>query len=193
MTAESDPIDQLSRALDQTGVIISRVRPEQATLPTPCSSWDVRDLVDHVVQDVRHFTVTASGGRWESSDIAPIGDDWIGAYREAADALMAAWRREGAIDRTLELPFGAVSASWSVGQQIANFVVHGWDVAKATGQPTDLDPELGQHALEWAKRNLKPEFRGEEGSGRSFGAEVNVDEDAPLQDRLAAFFGRNPS
>ena len=194
MTAsDRDPVALLSRALDQTGAIIARARPDQATMPTPCRSWDVRALVNHVVQDVRQFTAGASGQdqQWEDdSDV--VGDDWAGAYREAADELLAAWRREGALDRMVKLPFGEVPAVWQVGQQITDLAVHGWDVAKATGQPTDLDPQVGQLALDWGGENLKPQFRGDEASGRVFGTEVPVDADAPLYDRLAGFFGRDP-
>jgi uncharacterized protein (TIGR03086 family) len=192
VTQADDPIAQLARSLDQTGAIISRTRPAQATLPTPCRSWDVRALVNHVVLDVQHFTATASGEKWDAHEGDTIGEDWTGAYRRAADALVAAWQREGVLDRTLTLPFGDVPATWSVGQQIADLVVHGWDIAKATGQSTDLDPELGQLALDWARENLKPQFRGDEDSGQAFGLEVPVPEDAPLHDRLAGFFGRNP-
>jgi uncharacterized protein (TIGR03086 family) len=192
MATDSDPIALLSRALDQTGTIISRVRADQASLPTPCRSWDVRALVNHVVHDVQHFTATALGDPWEEQDTDVIGDDWTGAYRQAADALLSAWR-EGGVDRTLKLPFAEVPAVWAVSQQIADFVVHGWDVAKATGQSTDLDPELGQLALEWARESLRPEYRGDEESGRAFGPEVTVPEDAPLHDRLAGFFGRDPN
>ena len=107
--------------------------------------------------------------------------------------MTAAWEREGALDRTVKSPSGEVPVSWSIGLQIADLVVHAWDLAKATGQSTALDPELGETALEWGRRNLRPEFRGEEGSGKSFGPEVRVPDDAPLYERLAAFFGRTPS
>jgi uncharacterized protein (TIGR03086 family) len=194
MTAgDHDPVALLARALDQTGALIARVRPEQASLPTPCRSWDVRDLVNHVVQDVQQFTARASGKDWEPHDADLLGDDWAGAWQAAADALLAAWRREGALDRTVTLPFGEVPATWQVDQQIADLAVHGWDLARATGQPTDLDPELGRLALSWGRENLKPQFRGDEASGHAFGPEVPVPTDAPLYDRLAAFFGRDPA
>jgi uncharacterized protein (TIGR03086 family) len=192
MTAAREPIDLLSGVLDQTAAIIARVRPEQASLPTPCRSWDVRALVNHVVHDVQQFTAMAGGGTFERRDDDVIGDDWGGAFQAAAASLLAAWQREGALDRTVQLPFGEVPASWQVGQQITDLAVHGWDVAKATGQPTDLDPEAGQLALDWARENLKPQFRGDEASGHAFAVEVPVADDAPLYDRLAGFFGRNP-
>jgi uncharacterized protein (TIGR03086 family) len=190
--ATTGTLDLLERTLAQDGAIVARVRPEQATLPTPCASWDVRTLVNHLVHDVLQFTEMAQGGRYEPGDADVIGDDWAGAYREAASGLLAAWRRPGALDRTVRLPFGEMPAGWSVGQQIADLAVHGWDVAKATGQPTDLDPEVGQLALDWGRENLKPQFRGDEASGQSFGPEVTVPDDAPLYDRLAAWFGRDP-
>jgi uncharacterized protein (TIGR03086 family) len=189
---DSEPVDRLARAVDQAGAIISRVRPDQAALPTPCRSWDVRALVNHLVHDVQQFTAMASGGRYEQDDADVIGDDWAAAYRHAADALLTAWRHEGALDRMVHLPTGEVPATWSVGQQIADLAVHGWDLAKATRQSTELDPELGQLALDWGRENLRPEFRGDEASGRVFGPEVSVPEDAALYDRLAAFWGRDP-
>jgi uncharacterized protein (TIGR03086 family) len=190
--AATGSVDLLDRTLAQTEAIVARVRPEQATLPTPCASWDVRALVNHLVHDVRQFTAAVHGGESGPKDADVIGDDWAGAYRQAASALLAAWRRPGALEGTIRLPFGDFPATWRLGQQIADLAVHGWDVAKATGQPTDLDPEVGQFALDWSRENLKPEFRGDEASGRAFGPEVAVAADAALYDRLAGFFGRDP-
>jgi uncharacterized protein (TIGR03086 family) len=188
MTAAGDPIGQLSRALDQAGAIISRVRPDQAKLPTRCSSWNVRALVNHVVLSVEQFTVMVNGGQWEQRDSDVIGSDWAGAYRKASDGLLVAWSRDGALNETLHLPFGDLPAGWRVGQQISELAVHGWDIARATGQSTELDPEIGQSSINWARENLKPEFRG-----NAFGPEVSVPDDAPIYDRLAGFFGRDPN
>jgi uncharacterized protein (TIGR03086 family) len=188
----SDPLALLSRALDQAGTVVSRVRPEQAALPTPCRSWDVRALVNHLVNDVRMFTVVARGGTRDGEEKDLIGDDWSSAYRQTAASLLAVWQRPGAMDRTLRLPFGEVPASWQVYQVISDVAMHAWDVAKATGQPTEMDPEVGRVALEWGRENLTPEFRGDEASGKAFGPEVPVPDDAPIYDRLAGFFGRHP-
>jgi uncharacterized protein (TIGR03086 family) len=154
----------------------------------------VRALVNHVVWDVQRFTIMVGGGAADrrESDADLIGDDWAAAYRAAGEALLAVWRREGALDGMVQLPIGTVPATWRVDQQIADLVVHAWDIARATGQPTDLDPVLGQRSLDWARENLKPQFRGEEGSGQAFGLEVPIADGAPLHDRLAAFFGRDP-
>ena len=192
MAVGRDPIALLARALGQVGAILSRVRPEQASLPTPCSPWDVRALVDHVVQDVQRFTVVTSGRASEQHDRGVIGDDWDAAYRQAARSLLAAWLREDELEQRVQLPFGEFPVSWRLGQQIAYLAMHSWDIAKSTGQSTDLDPEVGELALEWARENLKAQFRDEGGSGCAFSAEVLVDNDASLYDRLAGFMGRNP-
>ena len=179
-------IELVARALDQAGVVVAKVRPEQAGLPTPCAAWDVYTLVNHVVDEVLRFAESTATGRRGTSDGDVLGDDWAGACQHAADALLAAWRSPGALDRTVRLPGGEVPATWTLGQQVTELAMHTWDIAVATGQSTDLDPVVGAAALEWGLANLVPEMRGEH-----VGTEVAVADDAPLYDRLAAFGGRS--
>jgi uncharacterized protein (TIGR03086 family) len=182
----SDPLGLLARAIEQCGSLVSRVRPEQADLPTPCSEWDVRALVNHTVYDVQSFTAALNGQERGSPDADLIGDDWAAAYQAATDALLAAWRRRGT-EGTLKTRIGEFPATWAVCQHTADLAVHGWDIATATRQSTNLDPEVGRESLDWARENLKPQFRG-----KAFGPEVEVPENAPVYDRLAGVFGRNP-
>jgi uncharacterized protein (TIGR03086 family) len=195
MVAESeDPLQLLARALNQAGAVISRVRQDQAGLPTPCRSWDVRALAEHILHDLSQFRTAASGGRPDWSAAAPgVGGDWGSTFSDQAGGLLAAWHDVGDLDAVIKLPTGEVPATFVVNQQIAEFTVHSWDLARATGQDADLDPEICRIALDWARTALRPEFRGEEDTGQVFGLEVPVAADAPLGDRLAAFFGRNPS
>ena len=193
MSETDERLDLLERALDQTRRAIAGARPDQAGLPTPCRSCNLRQLVNHVVQDARFFAARLTGEDAGDRDADVLDDDWAASYGRAADGLMEAWRRPGQVDGTISLPFGEVPATWSVDQQVANFAVHGWDVAKATGQPIEFDPEVGRAAMAFGRENLKPEFRGEEGEGKSFGPEVAVEPDAPLYDQVAAVFGRDPS
>jgi uncharacterized protein (TIGR03086 family) len=192
MPEHDDVISVLDRTLDQTGELIANAKPDQAGLPTPCASFDLRALINHIVYDVRMFTDTTQDLPRPPTGEDLIGDDWSGAFDAAAAGLMEVWRRPGMLERTFTSPLGELTATWRIGQQIADFAVHGWDVAKATGQPSELDPDVGQFALDWGRQNLKPEFRGEEGSGKAFGLEVEVPEEALLYDRLAGFFGRDP-
>lgn len=183
-------IDLVARALAQTGEVLARVRPDQAGLPTPCASWNVRDLVAHIVDEVHQFATVTAGG--ERGGALPLDDDWQSAYREQADALLAAWRSPGAFDRVIKFPFGELPAAWTIDQQVAELVIHAWDLAKSSGQPTELDRELGEHVLGWAPGILTDEVRGSESDGMHIGPEVKVGGDAPLYDRLAALGGRDP-
>jgi uncharacterized protein (TIGR03086 family) len=184
--AANDALALLVRALEQTGAIISRIRSDQASQPTPCTDWDVRALANHTVYDLQMFTASVSGGERPSLDADLIGTSWTNAYSAAADSLLATWRRRGT-GGTLQLRMGEFPATWAAGMHLAGQAVHGWDLARATGQSTDLDPEVGLAALDWARENLTPQFRGQ-----AFGPEVPVPEYAPLYDRLAGFFGRHP-
>ncbi|MEV4580385.1 TIGR03086 family metal-binding protein [Nonomuraea jabiensis] len=196
MNTPAESLALLARALDQLGTLLSRVGQEQAALATPCRSWNVRQLVSHVVDEVDRFAASTATGERGHGAGDPIGQDvsgWPDAYQAAAGRLLATWHTPGAYEREQHLPGGTVPASWSLRQQLTELTVHAWDLAKATGQSTDLDPELGAAALGFGLANLPPEIRGEESAGHQIGAEVTVPDDGPLYDRLAAFCGRNPS
>jgi uncharacterized protein (TIGR03086 family) len=182
----TDPFRLLARAIEQSAALVARVRPDHAGLPTPCREWDVRALVNHTVYDMQAFTASLEGQPRPESGVDLIGDDWVTAYQTSSDALLAAWRTRGA-DGTITTRIGEFPAAWAVGQHTADLAVHGWDIATATRQSRNLDPEVGREALAWAHANLKPQFRG-----TAFGPEVEVPENAPVYDRLAGFFGRDP-
>ena len=190
MTSDADTIALLERALDQTAGLVAAIDASQAGLATPCAGWDVRALVSHLAgQDLRNFLVSARG---ESADWqAPadeIGDDWAAVFRDRAESLRAAWRAAD-LDRLVAGPGGEAPLRFRADQQITELAAHDWDLAKATGQPTRLDPALAEHALRWSRQMLRPEFRGPD---KAFGLEVPVPEDAPAYDRLAGWFGRDP-
>jgi uncharacterized protein (TIGR03086 family) len=189
----ADPLAHLSQVLDLAEYLIERVRPEQAGLPTPCRSWDVRALVAHMVNDTSQFTAAAAGGRPDWQAPAPeLGGDWAGAFRAGAAELRAAWQQAGDLSEEIELRVGRVPRSFVASQQIAEFAVHSWDLATATGQQVNFPAEACEAALAWARTALRPQFRGDEASGMAFGPEVQVPGGAPAEDRLAAFFGRHP-
>jgi uncharacterized protein (TIGR03086 family) len=187
--SSTDPLANLAAAAGQAGDVIAAVRDDQWTRPTPCNEWDVTALVDHVVQSLRNGAIRARGGKPDWTAQAPHAADPIGEYRAAADALIESWRGAGDLSGSTELPgMGEMPARFPVDQLTAELAVHTWDVARATGQSTELDPQVGETALTWAQGVLRPQMRGD-----AFGPEVPVDPDAPLYDRLAGFFGRDPS
>jgi uncharacterized protein (TIGR03086 family) len=188
-----ESLAHLSQVLDLAESVIERVRPEQATLPTPCQSWDVEALVAHMINDTGQFTAAAMGGQpdWDAPTPA-IDGDWAGAFRAGATELRAAWQRAGDLNQEIELPIGRVQKSFVASQQVAEFAVHSWDLATATGQRMQFPAQACEAALVWARTALRPQFRGDEASGSAFGPEVQMPDDASVEDRLAAFFGRCP-
>jgi uncharacterized protein (TIGR03086 family) len=191
MTSDADTVALLERALDQTAALIAAIEPGQAELATPCAGWDVRALVSHLTgQDLRNFLVAVRG---EAADWrAPadeIGDDWAAAFRDRAEPVRAAWRAAD-LDRPVTGPGGEAPLRARADQQITELAAHDWDLARAIGQDvTGLDPALAEHALAWSHGMLRPEFRGPD---KAFGVEVPVADDAPVYDRLAGWFGRDP-
>jgi uncharacterized protein (TIGR03086 family) len=190
MTSDADTVALLERALDQTAGLIAAVDASQAGWPTPCAGWDVRALVSHLTgQDLRNFLISARG---ESADwqvpAEKIGEDWTAAFWDRAAPLRAAWRAAD-LDRLVAGLGGEAPLRARADQQITELAVHDWDLAKATGQPAELDPALAEHALRWSRGMLRPEFRGPD---KAFGVEVPVADDAPVYDRLAGWFGRDP-
>src|SRR5689334_21668091 len=102
-----DPIAPLATALDGTGRLVAAIRADQWDLPTPCSEWTVRQLLNHLVGGQRLNTRVLSGeslpdpsqlGRRSGED--PLGDDPAETYRSTADAMLAAFRAPGVLERT---------------------------------------------------------------------------------------------
>lgn len=188
----TDTLENLSRALHQMSEVIGNVKPDQATGRTPCMSWDVQTLTSHVIGDVDHFTTFAAGGRPDWSQQTPrFGGDWQAEFDHRSPELIRTWRRIEDLDAPVKLPIGEFPSSFVVNQQVAELVVHAWDLARATGQHPNWDDEIASTALAWARPALKPEFRGGEDTGKAFGLERPAPPGASPTDQLAAFFGRS--
>ncbi|NYD41029.1 TIGR03086 family metal-binding protein [Nocardioides panaciterrulae] len=174
-SAPSHAVVVLSRALDQAGDVLARVHSDQLRRPTPCRDWDVARLIAHLVAAPTRFLTAVRGEEpdW-SAEPPPIGTEWAQVFRNEADDLIHAWHQQG--DRA-----EVRMVDW----QTAEFAVHTWDLAQATGQSTRLDQEVAERALAFMAAGLTPENRGD-----AFAHEVEVEDDAPLYHRLAAYAGR---
>jgi uncharacterized protein (TIGR03086 family) len=174
----ADPIDLLTTTLRRTQEVVDAIAPAQADLPTPCPDWTVRDLVGHLLVDNANFRLRAEGRQpdWAREPVDP-GANWGDVFRGGADALVAAWRAHPPD------PDGSVA-----GQTIAEFAIHTWDLARATGQSPGIDEAAAEFAVTWMRKALQPEYRG-----RAFGAEHAVPANARSWERLVAFSGRDPA
>lgn len=184
-----DPVGVLARALEQTAALIGEVRPEQTSLPTPCRSWDVADLLDHVVADLPAFVEAAQGGRPRYSARPPsAGPHWAAEFRQRSKELLQVWRDARDPDK-----LGGQTPRDFQDMQVAEMAVHAWDLKQAIGSTTELDPEVAEYSVTWMGGMLVPEYRGSEADGKAFGPLVEVAPDAPAYDRLAATSGRDPA
>lgn len=178
------------RALLRTGRIVAGVRPEHLSLPTPCRNWDVRLLLNHIIGGNLMFAEVARGGR---AEVTGEMDDHTRPdpgtnYLASAESVLAAWAEPGAMQRRCHMPFGDVPAQAAVSIHFLDVVVHGWDLARATGQDTTIDPDLAEEALDISHGLLSPELR----QVGAFGPEIPAAADDPLHHRLVAFVGRQP-
>jgi uncharacterized protein (TIGR03086 family) len=169
-------LDVLTRAVDQAERVLSEIPPDQLFDPTPCTEWNIGELVAHVVADPRNFVMMARGEKPDWSAPASLPDDWRVEFRSAADELMEMWRDAG-----------ESASPQSMDWQTAEFAVHTWDLVRALDLPTPLDAEVAQRGLDFMSGALTSENRGS-----AFAAEVPIDDDAPIYDRLAAWAGRRP-
>jgi uncharacterized protein (TIGR03086 family) len=189
----SEPtLDLLHIALDQAGTVVSAVRAEQLALPTPCAQWDVRALLLHVVKsDLGNFAVAARGDAADwGAQPGELGDDWAAEFHKGAKEVSEAWASADCDQLVPQHVGGTAPLRSRADQQIAELAIHAWDLARATGQSVDLSPEVAEHGLAWARPMLRAEYRG---SDKAFGDEVPVPDDAPAYERLAGWFGRDPS
>ena len=192
MTQNTDPREIHQRAMAQTEAIVAAVPPGQLALPTPCTEYDVRALLSHMVGGLTRIAVVGEGG--DGLAVVPRADGvpedgWLAAYRAATARTRAAWADDARLDAMVEVPWGKVPGRQALGGYVQEILTHGWDLARATGQPTELDPELATWVLAVAQRILPPEPRGGE---IPFGSVVPVPPGAGPYTQLAAWLGRQP-
>jgi len=192
MALHTDTTAAHARALQQTGEIIAGVRADQLELATPCDKYDVRALLNHVIGATWVFAKVGAGERAQRQEPPPdvIGDDPVAAYAAARQAAAAAFAQPGALERVWSMPFADVPGAVAQNIHCLELTAHAWDLGKATGQLERLDPELGEVVLGLSRHIISPDIRNEQGD--PFAAEVPVDGDAPVYDRLAGFLGRRP-
>ncbi|MEV7550102.1 TIGR03086 family metal-binding protein [Amycolatopsis sp. NPDC089917] len=159
---------------------------------SPCEEWNARDVVGHIVD--MHGVILRPLGR-ESGTAPSLKEDPLGAFRAARADVEAVLADPVLMATDHETPAGKMTVEQHIDQVVsADMVVHGWDLARATGQDDTIDPE--EVARMWPGAQEIPEqmrIPGAFGPGIVvFGPEVKVPEDAPLQDRLLGLLGRDP-
>jgi uncharacterized protein (TIGR03086 family) len=180
----------LERSFASTRTVLVNVTPAELELPTPCASWDVRALINHLVGGTRYFAESVNTGTHpEREPVDYTAGDLVASYDDGVAQAVAAFAAPGALERMITLPFGTLPASVFIGIASTDAFGHGWDLARATGQSTDLDSDLAAELLERARASLPETFRGPDGRA-PFGPIVEAPASAAAADHLAAFLGR---
>lgn len=159
--------------------------------PTPCTDWNVRTLVNHVVGEDRWTKPLVDGKTiaevGDSFDGDLLGEDPKGSAMAAADEALTAVADRLPAGGKVNLSYGDEDIAEYISQLVADHLIHGWDLAAATGQTRDLDSDLVGEVAEW--------FGNREEIYRSSGAIGARPESAsggtPQADLLVAF-GRSP-
>jgi uncharacterized protein (TIGR03086 family) len=157
--------------------------------PTPLPGWDVRELVNHVVNEERWtpplFGGSTIGDVGDRFDGDLLGDDPVATVDEAAAAALAAVRADGAVEGVVHLSFGDHPGREYAMQLAADHLVHSWDLARAVGADETLDPDAVIAVLDW--------FDGTEALYREMGAigpQVDIPAGSGPQAQLLSRFGR---
>jgi uncharacterized protein (TIGR03086 family) len=174
--------DSHRRAIEVFQDVLANVTQEQMTNATPCAEWDVAALVDHVVNG--NVWVQTLAGRQPAP--VPPGNARA-AFAISAAAAHDVFNSPDGLDRTYELPFGQTPGAVFALMRTNDLFTHAWDLATATGQSTDLDPQLAASVLAANKARISDAMRGE---GKMFGLQQQCPEDRPMADQAAAFLGR---
>ncbi len=187
-----DPID-FTPATRAVTAVLGGIRDDQLTGPTPCTESTVADLLDHLSGLTLAFTLAARkeeipGGGQASADGSRLSPDWRTEIPAALEGLVAAWAEPAAYDGLTMA--GPIEMPAEIAALVAldEVVVHGWDLARATGQPYAPDGSVVLAALGFASSFEVPP---EAGDG-PFGPPVSVPDSAPALDRLAGATGRDP-
>ena len=176
-------------ALDQFEGHLAEVG-ERWGWPTPCSEWDVRALCNHLLGEVLWVpslmegkTIDEVGDRFDGN---VVGDEPVANWRAAAADALAAASEADADTRTVHLSFGDFPGSYYLHQVTSDVIIHTWDLAKALGADTTLDPST----LAFADDELTPQVDAWRNAG-VFGPPVAPAGD-DRQNRLMCATGRDP-
>lgn len=181
----------MGRAVAPVVAVIEAVKPGQLELPTPCSDYDVRGLINHFAGTLawlermgRRLPPDADDPFGANSDVTT--GDWQALLSARIPAVAAAWSEPSAWEGSIE---GVQMPATMIGHMaLTELLMHGWDLARATGQQVDYGADAGREAHRFAAETAE--------MGRqmgAYGAEVPVPAEATEFDRALGLAGRDPN
>lgn len=170
--------------------------PLDAGLPTPCAGWTLDDLLAHMTVQHLGFAAAARGEAWPLERWAPrpLGPDPAAQYAAAAEEVVAAFAALDALDTPIALPEispDPLPAWRGIGAHLVDYVVHGWDVARALGVPFALPEDVLAATLPIAE--AVPDGANRDRAGAAFAHGLPVPGGASTLDRILLLLGRSPA
>jgi len=141
----SDVRTVFAKAMATGGDVIASVRPDQLDGPTPCTEYDVRTLVGHLVGVLDRVALMGRGENpFESPDtVTGVADDaWLAAWSDAAQRVEEAWADDASLERIVHLPWAQESGALTLASYTNEITVHTWDLATAIGRRPAWDHEV---------------------------------------------------
>jgi uncharacterized protein (TIGR03086 family) len=182
-----DPIERIERATAVAGEKVKGVTQADLSNATPCSEFEVRDLLNHLIGGLQMLREAAEGGKPAMPEGDQFGSDPGAEYDKRRTALITALRGDGVLDRTWQMPFGPLPGTMMAGIAFMEHLTHAWDVATATGQDASLPADLVKEATEVVTpMDAMLRMPG------VCGPAVAVADGASAQDRFIGFMGRQP-
>jgi uncharacterized protein (TIGR03086 family) len=193
--AAEDIVGLDARAVRASVQAVSQASAADLARPTPCADWTLADLLAHMTAQHNGFAAAATGNgadllRWQTG--APAADP-VREYAVAAERVLAAFAAAGVLDREFALPQISTQlrfpAAEAIGFHFVDYVVHGWDVARALGLGYDLEPDLlaAARPIAWSV----PDGERRRRPGAAFAPRVAATGDGVL-DEIVALLGRRP-
>jgi uncharacterized protein (TIGR03086 family) len=192
VTASRDLLELLVVANDQFAQRLRLVGPDDWRRPTPCSEWDVRALVNHVVGANVRYQLLLHGAPTEQVEatrtVDHLGDDALASVVATADGVVACFHEDGALERIAHHATGDRTGRELLSMRILDAAIHGWDLARAIGADETLDDDVVAFLLAYtADLDLGPQQR-------AFApARADVARNASPQDQLLHRLGRHPN
>jgi uncharacterized protein (TIGR03086 family) len=176
-----DVLRQLEQLAPALGGVVGNISPEQLDNSTPCDAYTVRGVLEHMISGATAFAAAFRGVEPSEADTTDV----LATFGPALNDLASAIASEGALERKVQAPFGEVPGDTFARFVVLDGLVHGWDLATATGQRYEPSDELVTAVQDFA-RDAVPSLR----DGMTFADETATGATASPIEKLAAFTGR---
>ena len=182
-------VEQYTRVLGILREQVVAVDADDLARPTPCSEWNVGELVAHAIGAMSYYARLARG----DDDVRPVTvdidsvDDMVAKFDAVAADGVAAWSAPGVLDQEVRMVLGRMPGRDALAVHIGDLAIHAWDVANARGTTLELpDPIAADVLVTWERVFTRLD------RGTAFAREITVDADASPTTRLVAYCGRTP-